>query len=280
MKWGVIVSHWMAINLEAAFKLLREKNIKHVELGVGILMYLLGSAGRLRAIVETWGYKPPKREEIKRRVEGFKELLVSYGIEPLQMHGPGLNLVSEALEVASQLGVGALVVHPTNTSGLDWEFPIYASKVREANIKMFKELVKKAEDLGVIMAVENMLRGTYGSTPSDLLNLVNEVGSESLGICLDTGHANVNGFPPHEFLVRITGHLVATHVHDNDGSGDQHLPPLMGNIDWRSFFKVLKESGYPKPIIYEVGLGRSIREEENRLRLLRCISEKLLSEQT
>jgi sugar phosphate isomerase/epimerase len=38
--------------------------------------------------------------------------------------------------------------------------------------------------------------------------------------------------------------LLATHISDNDGSGDQHKMPFGGNIGWRGLVSALKDIGY------------------------------------
>ena len=46
-------------------------------------------------------------------------------------------------------------------------------------------------------------------------------------------------------VVRAFGaHLIATHISDNNGSGDQHLTPGGGTIDWLAVMKALGEIGY------------------------------------
>jgi sugar phosphate isomerase/epimerase len=285
---------------EVALELLKKEGVQYIEIGWNYWLdkgkYSLGGILPPSMIerTEAFGYKPPTREEIKRRAKKFKETLDSYCIEPIQIHAPDLDLELhtfqlENLELASWLGASVIVHHPgllPKLANLYWEgyqtyVSKYASKVREANIKCFKELSNKAENLGVTIAIENIgyapAEITYGASPADLLDLVDEVNSDSLGICLDTGHAFLSGFPPHEFLVRIKSKLVATHIHDNLGEAggsekDQHMLPLMGNIDWRAFFRAFREIGYPKPIIYEVWGGHGVGGE-NRLRLLRYLSE-------
>jgi sugar phosphate isomerase/epimerase len=46
-------------------------------------------------------------------------------------------------------------------------------------------------------------------------------------------------------LIRELGaHLIATHISDNDGSGDQHRTPGNGSIDWPEVVRALREAGY------------------------------------
>lgn len=296
MEWGLAVGAYPEATVEEVLTLLKEEGIRHVELG-GI-MYVLGHIpGSYARLAKTLGYKPPSWDEVRERAAGLKEILKTYGIRPIQMHAPDPNLarfdeaerteavekVARFLELASILEAETLIVHPgTGIPGvenlpLSLSFHETISRIRETNIKSFKELAKTAENLGVTLAVENRLERVYGSRPADLIQLLEEVGSDRLGICLDTGHANVNRIPPHEFLAAIGERLVATHVHDNNGAGDQHFPPLMGSIDWEAFTEALRKAGYSKPIIYEVGCGRSLGEYRNRIRLLRYVSEKLLA---
>jgi sugar phosphate isomerase/epimerase len=37
---------------------------------------------------------------------------------------------------------------------------------------------------------------------------------------------------------------LATHISDNDGSGDQHRTPGNGSIDWKAVMRALREAEY------------------------------------
>jgi sugar phosphate isomerase/epimerase len=45
-----------------------------------------------------------------------------------------------------------------------------------------------------------------------------------LGVTLDVGHAKVNGEDWQEFVERFGERIRVCHLHDNDGSADQHEP--------------------------------------------------------
>ena len=45
--------------------------------------------------------------------------------------------------------------------------------------------------------------------------------------------------------------LATTHVHDNDGRQDTHLPPGYGTVDWREWGVALDRIGYGGPILLE-----------------------------
>ena len=48
------------------------------------------------------------------------------------------------------------------------------------------------------------------------------------GICLDFGHAHLEGGAPEAAEV-LSGHVITTHVHDNKGQLDNHLVPVRGH---------------------------------------------------
>jgi sugar phosphate isomerase/epimerase len=109
---------------------------------------------------------------------------------------------------------------------------------------------------------------------SELLEVVEEVDPDSLGVCLDFGHANMQRqFAIDEAIRELGEFLIATHIHDNEGASDQHMIPLMGSIEWQSAIAALSDIGYDRPLILELGgtsTGNAIIRA-NRLRLYRAI---------
>jgi len=80
----------------------------------------------------------------------------------------------------------------------------------EALIKMFKEAVKVAEDLGVKMAVENHI----DFTADEILQLLEGVGSEYLGLNFDTGNFLRLLDDPVRGMEKLAPYVYATHVKD------------------------------------------------------------------
>jgi len=62
--------------------------------------------------------------------------------------------------------------------------------------------------------------------------------SPYVGMCLDTGHAHVNGCLM-EMTDILASHIQYVHLHDNDGVADQHRAPGLGNIDWETWYRKL-----------------------------------------
>jgi len=72
----------------------------------------------------------------------------------------------------------------------------------------------------------------------------------AMGLCYDSGHGNlVPGSL--DWLERLRGRLISVHLHDNDGSGDQHRLPFSGTVDWDRLAAILADSSYDRPISLE-----------------------------
>ena len=85
------------------------------------------------------------------------------------------------------------------------------------------------------------------------------------GILVDLGHMNMRLREPkhdvqplkpgavEEFLRGIPAPILELHVHSNDGSEDDHLPPYMGNTDLASAAHTLKQIGFSGVSTIEFG---------------------------
>jgi sugar phosphate isomerase/epimerase len=86
-----------------------------------------------------------------------------------------------------------------------------------------------ARPLGVRILVENLLSDP--TTPEHLLAILDLGHLDTIGVCLDLGHAHITvGIP--EAVTVLGKRIVSLHVHDNHGLKDEHLWPGDGNIDW------------------------------------------------
>jgi len=113
-------------------------------------------------------------------------------------------------------------------------------------------LAAAAEQAGVQLALEVMPNDL--STPDallDFLDVLDEAGRTTAGICLDFGHAHLMGGAP-EAAEALSGQVIATHVHDNLGKLDNHLVPFQGNIDWAATLTAMWKIGYSGPLMFEV----------------------------
>jgi len=139
-----------------------------------------------------------------------------------------------------------LVVHPGGLSLAE-----LAPARRAALARGLIALAEHARDTGVILCVENMPPGVHpGSRMADLFDLLAELDRPELALALDTGHAHITAAAPGE--TRAAGRLLrTTHVHDNDGRQDTHLPPGLGTLDWPAWLEALDAIDYRGPILLE-----------------------------
>jgi sugar phosphate isomerase/epimerase len=64
-----------------------------------------------------------------------------------------------------------------------------------------------------------------------------QMGSGNFGICFDTGHCNLfTSVPLSRWLDELDGYIIELHLHDNDTTADQHLPPGDGSFDFSGLF--------------------------------------------
>lgn len=152
-----------------------------------------------------------------------------------------------ALELAARVPVSVLVLH----LGLPDAIAISdAANNREAARRSVEAIAEAAARRDVRVALEVIPNGL--STPDSLVALVDDLDLLNVGICLDLGHAHMGGGVI-EAIDTVSELLVATHVHDNHGTRDEHLPPFGGTIDWPAAVIALQKVGYDGVMMLELG---------------------------
>ena len=161
-----------------------------------------------------------------------------------------------ALNIASDFGVDTMTIHIGN----DKFFPEVAlDKQIDCVRSALDELLGEAEKCGVTICIENIWARI--NTPDRLLQLKSYFDTPYLGFCYDAGHANLmtNGKDYPEgyarkwwepfgetpdwndpILEKMLPHIVNCHLHDNDGSSDQHRLCGTGSVDWKKVVSLLK----------------------------------------
>ncbi len=111
----------------------------------------------------------------------------------------------------------------------------------DAAFSSLEHLMIFAKQRGVTIALEN----TPGelATPENLRQFIRDTRLNDLRLCLDTGHAHMEGGVPRA-IEAMRDFIVTTHIHDNRGEKDEHLLPYDGTIDWDAVLKSLP-SGVP-----------------------------------
>jgi len=153
---------------------------------------------------------------------------------------------ARALELASVAPYRYLVLH----LGVPDEYaPPSGDNQRDAVLRTLDALIPLAERVGVRIAVEVIPNAL--STARQLVHLIEEEELPSLGICLDVGHARLQGDVV-DALETVAGYLVTTHLHDNGGRKDDHLVPFNGVIDWAELLIAFQKVGYDGTLMLEL----------------------------
>lgn len=133
------------------------------------------------------------------------------------------RLLLKCIDYCAVFHIPILVVHV----GLD---PSVRS-VFETGMNRLKPVIKHAKQKEVKIAFENINSEAY------LLQTLHYFQEEHVGFCYDCGHEFCHT-PGTHYLPAVKNRLFCTHLHDNDGTCDQHLIPFDGRID---FEKVCQE---------------------------------------
>jgi len=110
----------------------------------------------------------------------------------------------------------------------------------DQSLAVWEPLVKRGEALGISVLLENV----WELNPEFHLELFQQIDSRFFGFCLDVGHQHsFSKTPLSIWLEALSEYLREIHLHDNDGSGDDHLPIGQGNIDFGMLFGFLRAKG-------------------------------------
>lgn len=192
-------------------------------------------------------------------IEQIRKWLESYGLQLLDLHGSagneknwassqeyqrlaGIELVENRIEMTAYLSADVTIMHvPADPDSIS---------VR----KSLDALESFARERNVRIAIEN---GNFGA----IRKLLSEYDPEYVGLCYDAGHGNMipDGLA---HLESLKDRLISVHLHDNDGTDDQHKLMFSGTVDWERLARIMAESAYTKCVSMEVTMARTGIEDE------------------
>ncbi|MCK5427012.1 MAG: sugar phosphate isomerase/epimerase [Thermodesulfovibrionia bacterium] len=149
---------------------------------------------------------------------------------------------SHVLDFAEILQPKVVVFH----SGYEkWKYDGRVDIWLKGCLKTWIPLNKKASDLGVKIAIENI----FEDEPSNLKLLIEEINSKNFGLCFDTGHFHLfSKMLLSDWLDIIKLYIIELHLHDNLRIKDLHLAIGEGSFDFRTLFRKLQG----KNLIYTI----------------------------
>ena len=175
----------------------------------------------------------------------------------------GVELVKNRIDFTERLGGDAIVMHAYP--------PTVASAMKPFNDVMWDQLRRTLDALqpyalarGIRIAIENLVdfvavRDNEASYVEavDNFDLIEQLFAlyppEFLGLCYDSGHAHL-GYDRMERLDAVKDRLYILHLHDNDGTGDDHRLLFQDTIQWARLAELIAASPYDKPLSFEVSI--------------------------
>jgi sugar phosphate isomerase/epimerase len=112
-------------------------------------------------------------------------------------------------------------------------------------------LLAMVEGAGRRMALE-ILPGAVVGGIDGFLRLCEHIGSDTLGLNFDTGHAWACKENLYLIPAKLGPRILGTHLCDNFGGENLSLRPGAGSIDWPRLMAALKGCGYPGPWDIEI----------------------------
>lgn len=207
----------------------------------------------------------------KKRPEEIKLLVKRLGLEVNSIHVPlpagisdsysrkirdiSTSLTKESIDLAAFFGSSFIVQHVR---------VIERSEKSGGNITLeealpdLNEIAFYAERKKIKIAIENVPSKTermLGKNIEEVINIVDILPKESVGICLDLTHCLAGGYDPVRALKSFDSkRLISIHASDNflKQLRDVHLPIGSGDIPWKRVIDILKDIGFQGSFVIEV----------------------------
>lgn len=158
--------------------------------------------------------------------------------------------------------------------------------------KFLDSLAPLAKELHIMICVENLYHSVGGhlvegpccnarKTAERIDRFNDRHHSEVLGVCFDTGHANLVGIDFESFLTALGHRLKVLHIHDNDGAGDLHQIPFTftktrentASTDWEGFLAGLRNIRFDQVLSFETAPVLTAFPQEMKKQVLRFIAD-------
>lgn len=211
------------------------------------------------------------REHVRELAEWFR----SNSLQPFSLHAPmwpdyemgragapavnvihpekarridAMDEIKRALETAEHVPFRHMVMH------LGERYDGWSQRTMEFAETALEHLGAFARPLGVRVLVENLLSDP--TTPEHLITILDMGHLDSIGVCLDLGHAHIT-VGVNEAMTVLNQRIVSMHVHDNHGTKDEHLWPGDGTIEWPAVREAVQGLKAPPATVLEImhGLG-------------------------
>ena len=151
------------------------------------------------------------------------------------------------MRLAAAAGVRIMVLHPSTEPIADEARSLYMAQSQ----KSLREMAEVAEELGVVIAVEDLPRTCLGHDATEMKELLSA--DKRLRMCFDVNHLLRDN---HKNMVDAVGDKIVTlHISDYNFEDECHFVPGVGHIDWKALVELLEKADYKGVFMYEVAFG-------------------------
>ncbi len=157
----------------------------------------------------------------------------------------GRRCVARSLEIAGALEAGATLVHPGQLTA-EGTYDQAWDDLRD----ILRSLATEAAEHAVVIGLENVWN-KFVLSPREAAQFVDEVGSEWVGIYLDTANMMAYGHPE-QWIRALGSRIKRVHVKDFDRSKHAFVELMDGDTDWLLVMGELHAAGYEVSLIHEV----------------------------
>ncbi len=159
------------------------------------------------------------------------------------------DYVRAGVEMAARVGARTFAGPLYTPVGLTW--PMDAGERRSAVARLVESLRPLADfagERGVTLAIEplNRFETSFINTAEQVLEVVHEVASPSVGVLLDTFHMNIEEKDPAAAVRACAGHLAHFHA-----CGCDRGVPGADHIAWPPIVAALEDTGYRGAVVIE-----------------------------
>jgi|GEM_PF-3917552 len=170
------------------------------------------------------------------------------GAETIEMLSPALPLDGNGSQV-----VGGGYELAWLNSSFSWR------RIWEKYASSMRFISKLAEGSGMKIAIEPR-QAEMINDPDLLMNLFDDVDSDSLGAVVDVSRMYISKDIPPLSIRKLDKKIFSVHLSDSDGVTQWHWAPGQGKIDWMSVFKALAVVKYDGILSLDVS-GMDVERE-------------------
>ena len=162
----------------------------------------------------------------------------------------GIRSVHRSLEIAGLLAVDTILLHPGQLT-VEGAY----QEVWDNLLGVLRDCAAVAASNGAAIGLENVWN-KFLLSPKETREFIDAVGSEWVGVYLDTANMMAYGFPEH-WIRELGSRIKCVHFKDFKREAHQFVNLLDGDTDWRSVMRELRSIGYDGYVVHEVGGDRA-----------------------